>query len=90
MVAGSAGRDDQGCLLADGRSDGLLGDPGSPAAGRTDLGSAHEDWRYPLLREGAGRFAPPADLFGIHLSRPLQVFIGCCPCVAVRPGQVMV
>ena len=30
-------------------------------------GLHHEDWRYPLLREGAGRFAFLADLFGIHL-----------------------
>ena len=51
-------------------------------------GLHHEDWRYPLLREGAGRFGFLADLFGIHLFPTLQVFVGMLPVyVAVtRPG----
>jgi steroid 5-alpha reductase family enzyme len=42
-------------------------------------GLHHEDWRYPLLRDGAGRFAILADLFGIHLIPTLQVFVGMLP-----------
>lgn len=42
-------------------------------------GLHHEDWRYPLLREGAGRFEFLADLFGIHLFPTLQVFVGMVP-----------
>ena len=42
-------------------------------------GLHHEDWRYPLLRERAGRFGVVADLFGIHLIPTLQVFLGCVP-----------
>jgi steroid 5-alpha reductase family enzyme len=42
-------------------------------------GLHHEDWRYPLLRNGAGRFAILADLFGIHLFPTLQVFVGMVP-----------
>lgn len=42
-------------------------------------GLHHEDWRYPLLREGAGRFEFLADLFGIHLFPTLQVFAGMLP-----------
>ena len=51
-------------------------------------GLHHEDWRYPILREGAGRFELLADLFGIHLFPTLQVFVGMLPVyVAVtRPG----
>ena len=50
-------------------------------------GLHHEDWRYPLLREGAGRFAFLADLFGIHLFPTLQVFVGMLPVyvAATRP-----
>jgi steroid 5-alpha reductase family enzyme len=50
-------------------------------------GLHHEDWRYPLLREGAGRFAFLADLFGIHLFPTLQVFVGLLPAyvAATRP-----
>ncbi|TGD84507.1 DUF1295 domain-containing protein [Mycolicibacterium sp. CH28] len=42
-------------------------------------GLHHEDWRYPLLREGAGRWEFFADLFGIHLVPTLQVFLGMLP-----------
>ena len=42
-------------------------------------GLHHEDWRYPLVRERAGRFAAPADFLGIHLFPTLQVFLGCLP-----------
>lgn len=55
-------------------------------------GLHHEDWRYPLLREGAGRFAFLADLFGIHLFPTLQVFVGMLPVyvAATRPGDGLV
>lgn len=51
-------------------------------------GLHHEDWRYPLLRDGAGRFAFLADLFGIHLFPTLQVFVGMVPVyiAATRAG----
>lgn len=42
-------------------------------------GLHHEDWRYPMLRDGAGRFEFLADLFGIHLFPTLQVFVGMLP-----------
>lgn len=52
-------------------------------------GLHHEDWRYPLLRERAGRFELVADLGGIHVVPTIQVFLGCLPMyVAVtRPGR---
>ena len=52
-------------------------------------GLHHEDWRYPLLRDGAGRFEFAADFFGIHLFPTLQVFVGMIPVyVAVTtPGS---
>lgn len=46
-------------------------------------GLHHEDWRYPLVREGAGRYAMPADFLGIHLFPTFQVFLGCLPILAV-------
>lgn len=46
-------------------------------------GFGHEDWRYPLVRQRAGRAAVLADLFGIHLFPTLQVFLGCLPIYAV-------
>lgn len=51
-------------------------------------GLHHEDWRYPMLRERAGRWEVFVDLFGIHLFPTLQVFVGMLPVyVAVtRPG----
>lgn len=42
-------------------------------------GLHHEDWRYPMLRDGAGRFEFLADLVGIHLFPTLQVFTGMLP-----------
>lgn len=42
-------------------------------------GLHHEDWRYSMLRDGAGRFELLADLFGIHLFPTLQVFAGMLP-----------
>jgi steroid 5-alpha reductase family enzyme len=55
-------------------------------------GLHHEDWRYPLLRDSAGRWEFLADLFGIHLVPTVQVFLGMLPVyVAVtRPGPGLV
>lgn len=52
-------------------------------------GLHHEDWRYPLLRERAGRFGFGADLFAIHVFPTLQVFAGLIPVyvVATRAGE---
>ena len=52
-------------------------------------GLHHEDWRYPLLRDGAGRFEFLADFFGIHLFPTLQVFAGMLPAYVAltRPGD---
>ena len=52
-------------------------------------GLHHEDWRYPMFRERAGRLEFLADLVAIHLIPTLQVFVGMLPVyVAVtRPGQ---
>ena len=49
----------------------------------------HEDWRYPILRQGAGRWEFAADLFGIHLFPTLQVFVGMLPVylAVTRPGE---
>lgn len=51
-------------------------------------GLHHEDWRYPMFRERAGRWEFLADLVAIHLIPTLQVFLGMVPVyVAVtRPG----
>ena len=46
-------------------------------------GLHHEDWRYPLLRERAGRAELLADLFGIHLVPTVQVFLGLLPAYVV-------
>ncbi|MCF4166086.1 DUF1295 domain-containing protein [Zavarzinia compransoris] len=46
-------------------------------------GLGHEDWRYPLVRQRAGKAAILADLFGIHLFPTVQVFLGCLPVYAV-------
>lgn len=46
-------------------------------------GMQHEDWRYPLVRQRAGKAAFWADLAGIHLYPTLQVFLGCLPIYAV-------
>jgi len=55
-------------------------------------GLHHEDWRYPILRDGAGRFEFLADLFGIHLVPTLQVFVGMLPVYVAltRPGDGLV
>ncbi|WP_341924889.1 DUF1295 domain-containing protein [Nocardioides psychrotolerans] len=54
-------------------------------------GLHHEDWRYPLLRERAGKAEVLADLGGIHLVPTIQVFLGCLPAyVAVtRQGNAV-
>ncbi len=51
-------------------------------------GMTHEDWRYPMVRERAGKAAWLADLGGIHVFPTLQVFLGCLPIYALmRYGQ---
>jgi steroid 5-alpha reductase family enzyme len=42
-------------------------------------GVHHEDWRYPMLKEKAGRFEFVVDLMGIHVIPTLQVFAGMLP-----------
>jgi steroid 5-alpha reductase family enzyme len=42
-------------------------------------GIHHEDWRYPMLRERAGRFEFVVDLMAIHVIPTLQVFAGMLP-----------
>ena len=51
-------------------------------------GLLHEDWRYPMLKQRAGRFEVVADLVAIHLIPTCQVFLAMVPVyVAVtRPG----
>lgn len=46
-------------------------------------GLHHEDWRYPMLRERAGRWELPVDLFAIHVIPTLQVFVGMIPAYLV-------
>lgn len=51
-------------------------------------GLHHEDWRYPMFKERAGRWEFVVDLVAIHLIPTLQVFAGMLPvyvCVT-RPG----
>ena len=52
-------------------------------------GLHHEDWRYPILRDGAGRFEFLVDLVAIHLFPTLQVFVGMLPVYVAltRPGD---
>nr|WP_246304917.1 DUF1295 domain-containing protein [Nocardioides thalensis] len=52
-------------------------------------GLHHEDWRYPMVREGAGRWELAADLVGIHLVPTFQVFLGLVPAYVAlaRPGR---
>lgn len=45
-------------------------------------GLAHEDWRYPMVRDRHPRLALFTDFFGIHLFPTLQVFLGCLPMYA--------
>lgn len=42
-------------------------------------GLHHEDWRYPMFRERAGRLEFLADLVAIHLIPTMQVFLGMLP-----------
>ena len=51
-------------------------------------GLHHEDWRYPMFKERAGRWEFGADLVAIHLIPTCQVFLAMVPVyVAVtRPG----
>ncbi|WP_370291553.1 DUF1295 domain-containing protein [Nocardioides sp.] len=51
-------------------------------------GMHHEDWRYPMLRDGAGRWGVAVDFSGIHLVPTLIVFGALVPAWAVldRPG----
>lgn len=51
-------------------------------------GLHHEDWRYPMFKQRAGRWEFVVDLVAIHLIPTLQVFAGMLPvyvCVT-RPG----
>jgi steroid 5-alpha reductase family enzyme len=52
-------------------------------------GLHHEDWRYPMFKQRAGRWEPVVDLTAIHLIPTLQVFLGMAPVyVAVTtPGR---
>lgn len=52
-------------------------------------GLHHEDWRYPMLREKAGRWATFVDLLGIHVFPTLQVFLAMVPMYVaiVRPSR---
>ena len=52
-------------------------------------GFPHEDWRYPMLRERAGRAELVVDLMAIHVFPTLQVFLAMVPVyVAVTaPGR---
>lgn len=45
-------------------------------------GLHHEDWRYPLLRERAGRTELVVDLVAIHVVPTLQVFLAMVPAYA--------
>ncbi|MEM6109907.1 DUF1295 domain-containing protein [Mycobacterium sp. 050272] len=55
-------------------------------------GLHHEDWRYPMFKQRAGRWEFLADLSAIHLIPTLEVFLGMVPAyVAVTrtgPGWV--
>jgi len=53
---------------------------------RTFPGLHHEDWRYGMLRERAGRHEMVVDLVGIHVVPTLQVFLGMVPVYLVVSG----
>lgn len=55
-------------------------------------GLHHEDWRYPMFKQRAGRFEILADLVAIHLIPTLQVFLAMVPVyIAItRPGPGLV
>ncbi len=46
-------------------------------------GLHHEDWRYPMLRDKAGKAEAVVDLMGIHVFPTLQVFAGMLPVYVV-------
>ncbi len=46
-------------------------------------GLPHEDWRYPLLRDGAGKAEGVVDLMAIHVFPTLEVFAGMLPVYVV-------
>ncbi len=52
-------------------------------------GLQHEDWRYPMLRDRAGRLGVVVDLMAIHVVPTVIVFLGLLPAYAVltRPGR---
>jgi len=52
-------------------------------------GLHHEDWRYPMLRDQAGKMELPVDLFAIHLVPTVEVFLAMLPVyvVVTRPGR---
>ncbi len=54
-------------------------------------GLHHEDWRYPMLRERAGRAEAVVDLMAIHVFPTLQVFLAMVPVyIAVTaPGRAV-
>ena len=54
---------------------------------QTFPGMHHEDWRYAMLRERAGRWELPVDLFAIHLIPTLQVFLGMLPVYVVMTSS---
>lgn len=45
-------------------------------------GLAHEDWRYPLVKQKFPRFEILSDFFGIHFFPTVQVFLGMLPMYA--------
>lgn len=46
-------------------------------------GMHHEDWRYPQLKQQAGRFEAVVDLTAIHLFPTAQVFLAMTPAYVV-------
>ena len=46
-------------------------------------GMHHEDWRYPMLKENAGKNEAAADLMGIHVFPTLIVFAALIPTYVV-------
>jgi steroid 5-alpha reductase family enzyme len=46
-------------------------------------GLHHEDWRYPLLKQKAGRWEAFVDLAAIHVIPTIQVFLGTIPAYVV-------
>jgi steroid 5-alpha reductase family enzyme len=49
-------------------------------------GLHHEDWRYPMLRDRAGKAELAVDLMGIHVFPTLQVFLGMLPVYVAVTG----